>query len=135
MAGGGSGEGMATTGEGGGGARSSLLTSMPPPSIRGSLDPVLPDHQDSRLGLSPQVPSATSHSHQVLLHTEGRGVVRSMPQFINGTDVMMSSSHSMRTPGLAAAVVDDDDRVEQACPSGPDVKKARLDSSPGNSSQ
>lgn len=121
---------MTSSAGGGGGGRGPLLT-LPPPSIRGGLEPVQPDRPDNRLGgLSSSMSSR--HPHQVLVR-EGGG--RSLPQFINGSDVMMSS-HAVRKPRLSAAVVEEDEgRVGEECTSGLAVKKSRLDSSPGNTTQ
>ena len=131
--GGGAVEGVAATGTGGG--RGPLLSAMPPPSSRGGLEAVQPDRPENRLaGLSSSVSSSgSSHLHQVLVRTEGGGggLVRSLPNFINGSDVMMSS-HAVRKPRLIA---EDDEGREEDCTLEPTTKKSRLDVSLSSTSQ
>lgn len=110
---GGSGEGGTTMATGG---RGPLVTTMQPPSIRGGLDP---EHSEHRLGLS---------------SSSASGIVRSLPQFINGSDVMMSS-HAVRKPRPTAVVEEEEEESVEEESEPPVVKKSRLASSPGTTTQ
>ena len=96
------------------GGKSPLLHTMQPPAIHSSLEG---DNSD-----------APGLGHPLQLSSDGGGSARSMPQFINGADVLISSL-AVRKPRQIAHALDDSGSSGESLL--PPAKKVRIDSSPG----
>ncbi len=118
---------VATTGIGG--RKSPLLNSVQPPAIRGSLES---EHSDNRVIFSSSVSTSSTSNHPSQFSSDGgeMGTVRSLPQFINGSDVMISSLAMRKPPRQMAQVDEDDTGGRGGSEMLPPAKKSRLDSSP-----
>ena len=106
---------------GGVGGRSPLVNTVHPPAIRGGLV--------ESIQASSSSPSSSASTHPSQFSSEGGGsTVRSLPQFINGSDVLISSL-AVRKPRQTAE--SGSRAIDESAPS---AKKSRLESSPGTDS-